>query len=229
MLLLAAFTLAHADEISSCNFYPGAAPAQEGDASIGVSATGVTEGEFSVGAGGIDASWAPTKRLGFRVVSHGTGDLSGSGIGTAAVGLVGARYLIVDQPWLRLAPFVALGVAASSETRTALFPAVGASVEAGSDRVWFDGSMPLVVAMVSDEVGNVAPVYALPALVEAGVNVRVGERHVIRVGTASLSLNARYRYEADRWYAGAAVGGVVVPGFETLAVGGGSLEGGVRF
>lgn len=142
---------------------------------------------------------------------------------------MGGRYLLVDQPWLRLAPFVALGFAATTETPTLFFPAVGASVEAGSERVWFDGSMPLVVGVVTEESGEAAPVYVMPALVEAGINVRIGERHVVRVGTASLSLNARYQYEAERWYGGVALGGLVIPGSEAYAAGGATLEAGARF
>lgn len=224
---------AHADEISSGDVFPGASDAASGTGSVGGNVTAITSnGGLVGGVLGVDASWAPTDRLGLRVVAHGIaapGDGEVVGVGA---GVVGARYLVVDTAHFRLAPWAGVAVAGADNTEGAVIPGVGVSMEAGGKNVWFDASLPVVAVMpnaVDAGVTVVAPTFSV-VMMELGVNGRIAEHHSLRLGLESLSVNARYRYEADAWYVGAEASAVAIPTMGGVGSAGGfTVEGGMRF
>ncbi|GDX79080.1 hypothetical protein LBMAG42_08910 [Deltaproteobacteria bacterium] len=229
---------ASANDSSSANLLPGARATEAGAGSIGVSATAVSVSGMGVPLFGVDATWAPTDRLALSATGAGfvgaDEDLDAGGLG---IGFFSARYLLVDRPVVRFAPFLTVAIAGASETDTgvdgAVLPTLGASLEAGNKNVWFDASVPLLSVVPAGALGNettvVAPLFQAVFASELGVNGRIAEHHTLRLGLESLAVNGRYRYEADRWYVGGSVTAAAVVGFGVIPAYAGSADAGIRF
>ena len=227
MLLILA-SLAFANDVSAGYLFPGAGASAKGSASVGVSGGMLFGGGDGTTFLTLDASVAPTERLGFRV-SFLTGG-EGSPTAGLAGGAVGVRYLVVDTEKLRVAPFATGGVGALTGEQALGGLAAGLSLEAGGKNVWFDCSVPLVGALISPDgfaEDNVAVIgFPLTALgSELGVNAKVAEHHHFRAGLASAVPVLSYRYQNEHWYLGV-TGGTLPIGATLSAL---SIQGGARF
>lgn len=237
-IAFALIAAASANDASSANLLPGARSTEAGSGSVGVSASAVAVSGMALPIFGVDATWAPTDRLAFSATGAGylgaDDDPDAGGLG---IGFVSARYLLFDKPAVRFAPFLTVAMAGSAgdgrNIGGAVLPTLGASVEAGGKNVWFDASVPLFTLIPDGTLGAEGTVFLPLAQAffasEVGVSGRIAERHLVRVGLESLALNARYRYEADRWYVGGSVTAAAIVGWGVTAAVAGSADAGIRF
>ncbi len=207
--------------------WAGAAPMDAGSGRLGVGVGGAwlaTWKGLHVAGGGaeLDLAWAPTRRLALSVtgaVATGgaraegatggalapgatTGDLAGFFALDPASGWAGmgsARYLVVDGPRARVAPFVAGGVGALGERGAVGVVGGGLAVEVPFYDVVFDLALPLSGAVVAGElpasvplaVGDFAPLFLL---FEAGFTWRLGPYTTFRLGYVALATSYSWRY-----------------------------------
>lgn len=228
---------ASANDTSSANLLPGARSAEAGSGSMGLSASGVLAGGAVLPLIGIDATWAPSDRFAVSLTGAGHAGGEGAALGALGLGFASARYMLVDKPALRFAPFFTVAFAGGAESsgwaEGLVLPTLGASIEAGNENIWFDASVPLLTVVPPGAFGNettvVAPVIQAFFTSELGVNGRVAERHVLRLGLESLAVNARYRYESDRWYVGGSITATAIVGMGAGTGMAGSVDAGIRF
>lgn len=213
-MLLFVASVAFANEVAAGLVLPGAARADAGSVNAGVSAGTLVD--VGVNFVSIDAGFAPTDRLGLRasVLTAGEGDPTSGLLG----GTLGVRYLVVDGPRFRLAPFAAgaVGTAGEGVTGTLVGWTAGVAFEAGGEHVWFDAAVPLVAGLAvppgnGDESHAVVSIPYTILGSEVGVTVAVAEDHRVRAGLASIMPTLSYRYAGSPVYAGATVGGLVLP------------------
>lgn len=224
--LLASF--AFANEISAGYLFPGAAAADKGSVNAGASGGMIFTGSSPISFVSLDASVAPTDRLGLRASFVTAGDvLPTDGVAGATFG---ARYLLVNTEKLRVAPFVMAGIGGAPGDVAFGGLAAGVSLEAGGPNVWFDCAVPLVGALIAPDgyAEDSVTAVGFPLTVvgtELGVNGKIGEHHHLRAGLASAVPVVSYRYEASRWYLGVTAGALPIES----ALAALSIEGGARF
>lgn len=221
-------SFAFANDVSAGYLFPGAGSSAKGSVSVGASGGMLFGGGDETTFLTLDASAAPTDRLGLRAsfLTAGEGSPTAGLAGTS----FGARYLVVATESLRVAPFVMGGVGALTGEDALAGVAAGFSLEAGAPHVWFDCSVPLVGALIAPDgfaEDNVSVIgFPLTALgSELGVNAKVGKQHHFRAGLASAVPVLSYRFQDEHWYLGVTAGTLPVAAtFSAL-----SIEGGARF
>jgi hypothetical protein len=203
--------------------WAGAAPMDAGTGRIGVGVAGAwyaTWKGLQVAGGGVevDAAWAPTRRLAVALtVGVGTGGarpedapeikvLSGQVAGfftlepaSAGAAFASARYLVVDAPGARVAPFVAGGIGRVGEGDPIGIVGGGVAVEVPFYAVVFDLALPLGGWVVTGELpdsiplafGGFAPLFLLG---EAGFTWTLGPHTSFRLGYVWLATSYSWRY-----------------------------------
>jgi hypothetical protein len=113
-----------------------------------------------------------------------------------AFGYVGARWLVVDNPAIKVAP--TLGTLALQRPDDGLIggAAVGVALDAGGERVRFDMSWPLVGFAFQGAFPLFVPPWAGLLATEVGVTIALGD-HALRVGTTAWFPMATFRYRPD--------------------------------
>ncbi|MDP2308248.1 MAG: hypothetical protein Q8P18_19675 [Pseudomonadota bacterium] len=208
--------------------WAGAAPMEPGTGRIGGGVAGAwfaTWKGLQVAGGGaeVDASWAPTRRFavtltagvgagGVRPAGVPAADLAAEGLAnfftlTPAAGwatFASARYLALDAPGARVAPFLAGGLGAvgagpAGEVAPIGIVGGGVAVEVPFYDVVFDLALPLGGLVVTGElpgtiplaVGPFAPLFLLG---EAGFTWTIGPRTTFRLGYIALATSYSWRY-----------------------------------
>lgn len=142
-----------------------------------------------------------------------------AGLATAP-GTVGVRYNVLDNRFVRLAPFAMYGAPVAWGP---LWPfdglSFGVAAEAGVDALTADLSVPIV--------GTAMPTTpeALLEHAEAGITVRPLDQHGLRVGVTAMAPSLAYRLETDGLWAEAG-GAMTVTG---ARYGLGRVQAGLRF
>ncbi len=194
--------------------WAGAAPMDAGTGRLGAGVAGGWYAKWKglqvAGTGAeVDAAWAPTRRLAFTVTAGvATGGVRPAGAETflaltpasAWGGVASARYLVVDGPRARVAPFVGGGFA-SGTGNDAPVAIVGGGIAAELPfyDVVFDIALPLggvvVAGVLPDTVplaeGGFAPLFLLG---EAGFTWRIGPYTSARLGYIALGTAYSWRY-----------------------------------
>lgn len=173
--------------------WPGAAPLEGGEASVG---GGVvvdrTQGEEATAhpAGSLDLIWGSASGFAAEVQS-GYGD----GLSMSAVG---ARYLGWTWERASLAPWIGATVIGPAEnTGWDVMVAPGVAAEFGGERLRGDVSAPLVGVVLRGQESVVIPAALLG---EAGVTWRVGDGAGLRLGFGPLMPTLRWRHELDGFF-----------------------------
>lgn len=144
------------------------------------------------GAGAeLSAAWAPTRRVAVTVVG-GAGALTTGAVGLAGMGTV--RVLVHDGAALRVAPWLAGGLASDLESR-APFVTGGVALEVPFYAVLVDASVPLGGASF-----GAAPAF-LPTmlLAELGFTWTLGERTSVRLGYLAAAATISWRWRSGPW------------------------------
>ena len=224
-----AVSVAVASDPSPTTLLPSAASAAQGSAEVGLSlghgTLGVIGTETVVGGAAVRAGWAPSEAVWLELGVGGAGgpatscgimpggscsDSVWSGGGVALSG----RYRVAVSPGFAIAPFVG-GFAGASSYSAGGGGAAGLALEGGGRRVRGDLSLALAGG-VADGTFDLFPIG------EGGVSFLIGSerRHALRVGVVEVAPELSWRYEADRWFAGAGLTGIpFVAGAERIVVG----------
>ncbi|MFZ5478633.1 MAG: hypothetical protein ACOZNI_17815 [Myxococcota bacterium] len=209
-LVLAAF----AGEGFSGLALPDATAMEAGAGHVGAAALGYAVVGWDAEAGVLPA-WraavAPTDRL--AITSVGAADLRG------AAGTLGARYVVLDTPGLRVAPW--LGAAAIGGATVSGVAVAGVAMDAGWERVRFDVSLPLTGLAVGEagvDASDATTGYWLGAI-EAGATFRLGERNELRVGHTSAMPTVSWRYLGERFYVDASAGTILYVSYAQAGAG----------
>lgn len=194
--------------------WAGAAPVDRGTVRVGVGLGGgwfaawqgsAPELELAGGGVELDAAWAPHRRVALAVTAGvGAAPFGAWGPAEGVGGVVSARWLVLDGPSARVAPFVAGGYGVGSASDVGLgVVGAGLAVEVPLYGVVFDLALPLGGFVVSgslpDEVplalGPFAPLFLLG---ECGFTWRLGEHTSFRLGylAAAPSWSWRWRGRA---------------------------------
>lgn len=215
--------------------HPGAAPLAADHASLGVGVLNMTETYFGIASGEFRfeesagamarGTWAPTDRL---LVTGAGGVLLLDMEYPIPFGVLGVRWNLIEGEHLNLGAFADGGVG----PRPQWAASAGIAVEGGGEHLRVDVSLPLTGLLrepntkcdTCDPADNYMffPPWFAPLLGEAGVSLALGERDALRLGTASMLPNLRWRHGWEDWYFDAALG--IAPGYrfsEVLLVEGG--------
>ncbi|MFZ5477038.1 MAG: hypothetical protein ACOZNI_09715 [Myxococcota bacterium] len=171
--------------------WPGAAPMEAGSGRVSVGALGgwlLLEPFFvdvpvplAGAAAELSAAWAPTERLAFTAAG-GAGALTTGDVGVA--GLATARLVAFDGERLRVAPWVAGGLAGEP------FATGGVALETAFYDVAIDVSVPFGGAAFGDDVSFVPTML----LAEAGFTWRLGEHTRFRLGYVAAAASWSWRW-----------------------------------
>ena len=217
--LALAVASAHASDLPTSLWHPGAGAMDRGFGYAGTALVGAAGEDYAGTWVGATAGIAPTKRL------------SASGTLLAAVGSTviggGARFNIIESRWLRAGP-VLFGAAWDHNEATnsrALGGGVGVAVEGGFTRVRFDAFVPLLVGTVEE--GPLIPTERLPGFDawNLGMTIRMGDSHANRLRGAASSdgLSFAYQHVGEHWFMETAI----QAGFAPMVAG--TLRGGLVF
>lgn len=203
--------------------WAGAAPMEAGAGRVGGGVAGAwfaTWKGLEVAGGGaeVDAAWAPTGAFAVAVTAGGAlGGVQATDPpsdnpfarffalrpASGWAGVVSARWLVVDTPGARVAPFVAggLGAVGGGPEDTAPIGVVGGgvAVEVPFYDVVFDVALPLGGVVVTGELPETVPLAAgrfapLFLLGEAGFTWRLGPYTSFRLGYVALATSYSWRY-----------------------------------
>ncbi len=209
--------------------WAGAAPLAAGSGRVGVGVGGgwlATWNGLQVAGGGaeLDAAWAISRRVAVSAtvgVAGGTlRDAGALGPARGWAALASARWLVVDAPRARVAPFFAAavgagvtGAAATSgagsggagdgDPPTSLVGA-GVAVEVPFYAVTFDVAVPLGGVVTTGALPDVVPLAPAPfaplfLLTEAGFTWRLGEHTSFRLGYVALATSWSWRWHDGPW------------------------------
>jgi hypothetical protein len=207
--------------------WAGAAPMAAGTGRLGIGAAG---GWFASWAGAkpvlggagagveVDAAWAPTRRVAFTATAGaGTGTFRTGGALApldATGGIVAARWLAVDAPRVRVAPFVAggLGVVADVPPAAGTDPfadpvavvGAGVALEIPFYDVLVDAELPVGGLVLAGELPDGLPLVAGPyvplfLLTEVGFTWRLGPDTSFRLGYLAVATSWSWRYRHDHF------------------------------
>lgn len=201
MFLLAIISSAFADDLQSGVRLPGAASVDQPYGQVGAG----VECSSEDGCGPLlEAQWAPTTELGFTAEIPTRMDLDRD-IDIDPSALVGARYLVVDEAAIRVAPIALVGTTdqvIGGESK-AIAGALGAAAEIGPEEVHAYVEAPLLAVSAGGR--DRAYVDATLANSEAGVEVEAADMHQFTVGIDKLDPAASYRLDAEQFYGEAEV------------------------
>lgn len=200
-------------------FWPGAAPTEGGAGRIAVGVGGgwlATWKGLQVAGGGaaLDAAWAVSPRVALTVAAGvGAGTVReraalGAGDGWAA--LAGARWLVVDAPRARVAPFfvAAVGRGAREDAGTVEVPTSlvggGVAFEVPFYGLTVDIALPVGGVVTSGALPDGAPLTPGPfaplfLLAEAGFTWRLSEKATFRLGYVALAASWSWRWHEGPW------------------------------
>ncbi|MES2645189.1 MAG: hypothetical protein V4850_37220 [Myxococcota bacterium] len=203
--------------------WAGAAPMDAGTGRLGGGVAGAwfaTWKGLQVAGGGaeVDAAWAPTRRIAVALtVGVGTGGArpedapevevwSGQIAGfftlapaSAGAAFASARYLAVDAPGARVAPFLAGGIGRVGAGGPIGIVGGGVAVEVPFYDVVFDLALPLGGWLVMGELPDTIPLAIGPfaplfLLGEAGFTWTLGPHTSFRLGYVALATSYSWRY-----------------------------------
>ena len=188
---------------------PGAVPlpARTGETSWGL-AGGYVAGDLDQGDLGpiVTGLWGVGDKIAL------SGGLGFSVLAPAAWPVIGARYVIVANERLNIAPFaVIVGRYRVKPADFYTLSALGVAVEGGWERVRLDASVPLVGYTTGSNYprGSTGlPGSYLLLTLEAGASVTVTDRHSLRLGVMSVLPTLSWRYDADAWFLESSVSSV---------------------
>lgn len=221
--MIALVALAHAQQDGWV--LPNAARMEAGQGYAGLGGMALTNYGSAEPAVLVQAGVAPDDRVAFHLRGVVFPNLEG------AFGLVGVRYLALDRPGVRLAPWAGVGGMLYDQRGYGWrWGSVGAdgvvvagvALEAGGERAWFDLSAPVVGVPVGGwtTIQDPTSLFIWVAGVELGGNFRVGERHLIRVGQESFLPSLTWRWLGDHVYTELNVSTAIVVNAVSFGVGG---------
>lgn len=230
-LILAILPSLQASTDHSGLLLPGAAQvaSQGGQVDLGAADLPVLEGEPPVHTAWASMTLSPTSRISLQGLAGVSQDDPGGSTGGGLLG-AGGRWLVVNNPVLRLAP-IGFGLFRAEHDEGAwsnpslLLAGAGVATEMGAKVAFLDASVLLVTwdhekTNVVHSFGDVFPTS------EFGLNVVPAEGHDIRVGTVAGMPNVSYRYEHKHLYGRIAIGGALTEGH---VVPGAMAQAGVSF
>lgn len=173
----------------------GANPAGEGEghASLGVTQIGLPGQRGSMTLPGGELFYGLTDTVAMQVRTQAGPVFADGRTYPLVFGYLGARWLVVDNPGLKLAPTV--GTLALQRPDDGLIggAAVGVALDAGGERVRFDMSWPLLGVAFQGAFPILVPPWAGLLATELGVTIALGD-HALRLGTTAWFPMLTWRY-----------------------------------
>lgn len=214
LLMVASFALADPGRL-----LPGAESESAGTLELrgGVSSVLVLEnarGSWGGAGPQVLVDWAPTDRFDLEAQAPlvFTGSSGSPGVYLVGVPTLGARFLVVDQPKVRLAPSLFVGAAASPGRQTttgrgssgplvrgSLGGAVGLALEAGGPRATYDLNLTGFAALYEPG-GSFTPLPPSEGAVllsDIGVRFTPSGPHSVRLGLTGMLPTVTWMYQQD--------------------------------
>lgn len=181
-------------------------------------------GELTVRAAGVGAGDVPSLvslngglALGDRLSLSGSLGLGGTwseGFELSPIreGFFAARYLVLEGEHVRVGPWASVGSLSwpvtPEDTGVVTGVVVGLAAEAGGERVWGDGSVPVYgnFALGPKDWGGEAGTLEVLRGSEVGLNVQIGDHHRVRLGMVSILPNVGWQAELGMLTGGLTVG-----------------------